>query len=106
MGRTSGEDARYVDCWLRKNGRDIPNSNVRAVLRTNANKDVIVNQTMMQFNAGDVLNVIMAVEKTGEGLRYRGHQDYRQTANPKHNLLNAQNKRSHRWALGKHSKRY
>ena len=68
VGRTTGDDASSVDFWLRKNGRDIPNSNVRAVLRTNENKDVIVNQTMMPFSAGDVLNVMMAVEKTGEGL--------------------------------------
>jgi len=68
VGRTSGDGASSVDFWLRKNNRDIPNSNVRCVLGTNENKDVIVNQTMMPFNAGDVLNVMMAVEKTGEGL--------------------------------------
>jgi len=68
VGRTSGEGARYVDFWLRNNNRDIANSNVRCVLRTNENKDVIVNQTMMPFQAGDVINVMMAVEKTGEGL--------------------------------------
>ncbi len=68
VGRTSGDGASYVDFWLRRNDRDIPNSNVRCVLRTSENKDVIVNQTMMQFKAGDVLNVMMAVEKTGEGL--------------------------------------
>jgi hypothetical protein len=68
VGRTSGSEPRYVDFWLRKNGNDIPNSNVRAVLRSNEDKDVIVNQTMMPFNAGDVLNVMMAVEKAGEGL--------------------------------------
>ena len=68
VGRTSGSDSRYVDFWLRKNGVDIANSNVRAVLRTSQDKDVIVNQTMMPFNAGDVLNVMMAVEKTGDGL--------------------------------------
>ncbi|MDH3736848.1 MAG: hypothetical protein OEQ94_07495 [Nitrosopumilus sp.] len=68
VGRISGDGASSVDFWLRKNNRDIPNSNVRCVLRTNENKDVIVNQTMMPFNAGDVINVMMAVEKTGEGL--------------------------------------
>jgi len=68
VGRTSGSEASSVDFWLRKNNRDIPNSNVRAVIRTKENKDVIVNQTMMSFNAGDVLNVMMAIEKTGEGL--------------------------------------
>jgi len=68
VGRTSGDGARYVDFWLRRNGKDIGNSNVRCVLQSNENKDVIVNQTMMPFSAGDVINVMMAVEKTGEGL--------------------------------------
>jgi len=68
IGRKSGDEPRYVDFWLRKNGVDIANSNVRAVLNTSENKDVIVNQTMMPFNSGDILNVMMAVEKTGEGL--------------------------------------
>ena len=68
VGRNSGDEPSFVDFWLRKNGRDIPNSNVRCVLRTNESKDVIVNQTMMPFSAGDTLNVMMAVEKTGEGL--------------------------------------
>ena len=68
VGRTSGGEARFVDFWLRKNGADIPNSNVRCTIKENNDKDVIVNQTMMPFKAGDVLNVMMAVEKTGEGL--------------------------------------
>jgi len=68
VGRTSGSEARSVDFWLRKNGTDIPNSNVRITLRNSDHKDVIVNQIMMPFKAGDVLNMMMAVEKTGEGL--------------------------------------
>lgn len=68
IGRLSGTKPRYIDFWLRRNGKDIPNSNVRAVLRDQENKDVIVNQTMMPFNRGDVINVMMSVEKTGEGL--------------------------------------
>lgn len=68
VGRTSGNGQGFVDFWLRKNGRDIPNSNVRCTIRSTEDKDVIVNQTMMPFSAGDVLNVMMAVEKTGEGL--------------------------------------
>jgi len=68
VGRTSGNGASSVDFWFRKNGMDIANSNVRCVLRTNENKDVLVNQTMMPFQSGDVINVMMAVEKTGEGL--------------------------------------
>jgi len=68
VGRTSGNDARSVDFWLRKNGTDIANSNVRCTIKNGDDKDVIVNQTMMPFKSGDVLNVMMAVEKTGEGL--------------------------------------
>jgi len=68
VGRTSGNEAASVDFWLRKNGTDIANSNVRCTITNGSDKDVIVNQTMMPFKAGDVLNVMMAVEKTGEGL--------------------------------------
>ncbi len=68
VGRKSGNGPSSIDFWLRKNDVDIPNSNVRVVIGTNESKDVIVNQTMMTFNAGDVINVMMAVEKTGEGL--------------------------------------
>ena len=68
VGRTSGNKPSSVDFWLRKNGTDIANSNVRLSITNETDKDVIVNQTMMPFAAGDVLNVMMAVEKTGEGL--------------------------------------
>jgi len=68
VGRTSGTNARYVDFWLRKNGKDISNSNVRYVVGTSGDKDVIVNQTMMSFNSEDVLNVMMSVEVADEGL--------------------------------------
>jgi len=68
IGRLSGDTPGYIDFWLRKNGSDIPNSNVRATITTNEDKDVIVNQTMMSFNAGDVLNVMMAISQAGEGL--------------------------------------
>ncbi len=68
VGRTSGSAASSVDFWLRKNGTDMANSNVRCTITDEKDKDVIVNQTMTPFKAGDVLNVMMAVEKTGEGL--------------------------------------
>jgi len=68
IGRLSGDTPAYIDFWFRKNNTDIPNSNVRATLRNSEDKDVIVNQTMMSFNAGDVLTVMMAVSKTGDGL--------------------------------------
>jgi hypothetical protein len=69
VGRKSGNGgSSSIDFWFRKNGQDIPNSNVRASLGDDGQKDVIVNQAMMPFQAGDVINVMMAVEKTGEGL--------------------------------------
>jgi len=68
VGRLTGNSTCHVDFWLRKNGTDIPNSNVRATITTSEDKDVIINQTMMSFNAGDVLNVMMAVSKAGVGL--------------------------------------
>jgi hypothetical protein len=68
IGRLSGDTPGHIDFWLRKNSTDIPNSNVRATIATSGDKDVIVNQIMMSFNAGDVLNVMMAVSKVGEGL--------------------------------------
>jgi hypothetical protein len=68
VGRKSGNGPGSVDFWLRKNQNDIANSNVRLTIRDDDHKDVIVNQMMMPFQAGDVLNVMMAVERTGEGL--------------------------------------
>ena len=68
VGRISGNGPGNVDFWLRKNQDDIPNSNVRCTIRDDNHTDVIVNQTMSPFKAGDVLNVMMAVDKTGEGL--------------------------------------
>lgn len=68
IGRTSGTEPRYVDIWLRKNDTDIPHSNVRLVIRTKEDKDVIINQTMMPFNRDDIINIVMSVEVTDEGL--------------------------------------
>ena len=68
VGRVSGDGPGHVDFWLRKNGMDIPNSNVRCTIKTDDDKDVVVNQTMSAFKKGDVLNIMMAVDKTGEGL--------------------------------------
>jgi len=68
VGRTSGTKERYVDIWLRRNGKDIPDSNVRNVMGASGDKDVIVNQTIMSFDGDDVINVMMSVEVADEGL--------------------------------------
>ena len=67
VGRKSGTQDRFVDFWLRKNGTDIPNSNVRAVVNVKS-KDVIINQCMLPFEAGDLVNIMMSVEVPDEGL--------------------------------------
>jgi len=68
VGRISGKEERFVDFWLRKNGTDVANSNVRVVIGDKGSKDVIVNQSMMPFDAGDLINVMMSVEVPDEGL--------------------------------------
>jgi len=68
VGRTSGTGERYVDFWMRRNGKDIPNSNIRLVVGTSGAKDVIVNQIMMSFDSGDLINIMMSVEAANEGL--------------------------------------
>ncbi len=68
VGRQSGTQDRFVDFWLRKNGTDIANSNVRAVVDGKGSKDVIINQTMLPFESGDLINIMMSVEVPDEGL--------------------------------------
>ncbi len=68
IGKTSGNDARWIDFWLRVNNVDVPNSNVRAVLKDQSQKDVIVLQTLTRLNKGDTLNIMMSVETADEGL--------------------------------------
>ena len=68
IGKTSGDQARWIDFWLRVNNVDVPNSNVRAVIKDQCEKDVIVLQVLTRLNEGDTLNIMMSVEATGEGL--------------------------------------
>ncbi len=68
IGKTGGDQAHWIDFWLRVNNVDVPNSNVRAVLKDQGQKDVIVLQVLTRLNEGDTLNIMMSVEKTGEGL--------------------------------------
>jgi len=68
IGKTSGDQARWIDFWLRTNNVDIPNSNVRAVIKDPCQKDVIVLQVLTRLNEGDTLNIMMSVEAAGEGI--------------------------------------
>ena len=68
IGKTGGDKPRWIDFWLRINNVDVPNSNVRAVIKDQCQKDVIVLQVLTRLNEGDTLNIMMSVEVTGEGL--------------------------------------
>jgi len=68
IGKTKGDDARWIDFWLRSNNVDIPNSNIRAVVKDACQKDVIVLQVLTKLNAGDTLNIMMSTETADEGL--------------------------------------
>ena len=68
IGKTGGDQARWIDFWLRVNNVDVPNSNVRAVIKDKDQKDVIVLQVLTRLNEGDTLNIMMSVEATGEGI--------------------------------------
>ena len=68
IGRKRGNTSRYLDIWLRKNGEDIPNSNIRANLHHGTSKDVIVNQSMIPLFREDELQIMMSVETANEGM--------------------------------------
>ena len=68
VGKLKGDNARWIDFWLRTNNVDIPNSNIRAVIKDACQKDVIVLQVLTKLNAGDTLNIMMSTETADEGV--------------------------------------
>ena len=68
VGKLSGDQSRWMNFWLRVNNVDLPNSNIRYTIKENHQKDVIILQVLTRLNEGDTLNIMMSVEKTGEGL--------------------------------------
>ncbi len=68
IGKLKGNDARWLDFWLRVNNVDVPNSNVRAVVKDACQKDVIVLQVLTRLNDGDTLNIMMSTETGDEGI--------------------------------------
>ena len=67
--KTSGGTNRFIDFWLRRNNIDVPNSNIRSTIKSNSETDVIVSHVVTAtFKAGDILNIMMSVEVTGNGI--------------------------------------
>ena len=70
-GRDSGKEMRFVDLWLRVNGKDLPNSNVRYGAPSNlfaGDTLVLVSQSIVPMKKGDVLNVMLSVNGAEAGL--------------------------------------
>jgi len=71
VGRKSGSLLRFIDLWLRVNGKDLPNTTVRASAPASlfvGDTYVLVVQAVIPFKKGDVLNVMQAVNAEDEGL--------------------------------------
>ena len=68
IGKLNGEQPRWIDFWLRANDVDVPNSNIRYTFNDTPQKDVIILQVLTRLNQGDILNIMMSVEVTGEGI--------------------------------------
>ncbi len=74
VSKLAGNKPRWIDFWIRVNNVDIPNSNVRAVLKDPAITDVIITQVVTHLNKGDMLDIMMAVEVADEGLGIEAFQ--------------------------------
>lgn len=71
IGRESGALIRFVDLWLRQDGKDMPNSNVRGATPSKLFFDdtyVLVTQAVAPFRDGSVINVMMSVSADVGGL--------------------------------------
>ena len=82
VGKIEGNRNRWIDFWLRLNGKDMYNSNIRRVLTNKEEKDVISLNAVTDLNKGDVLNIMMAAETNDEGLRIEYMQPENQPAIP------------------------
>jgi len=68
VGKTDGISNRWIDFWLRVNNVDLPNSNIRRVLTSNHEKDVIAMNVVTDLNKEDILQIIMSAETDNEGI--------------------------------------
>ena len=59
IGRLSGETNDYIDFWLRKNNQDIPNSNVRANIKSKEDQIKIVKQKEGVFTVHEKVTILL-----------------------------------------------
>jgi hypothetical protein len=68
ISKLSGYIPRWIDYWVRINGRDVPNSNIRSVLQMPDEKTVVMLNLVWPMNKGDIVNIMMALEVITDGL--------------------------------------
>lgn len=71
VGRKSGSLLRFIDLWLRVNGKNLPNTTVRASAPASlfvGDTYVLIVQAVIPLKKGDVLNVVQSVSAEDEGL--------------------------------------
>lgn len=71
VGRKSGSLLRFIDLWLHVNGKNLPNTTVRASAPASlfvGDTFVLITQAVIPLKRGDVLNVMQSVSVENEGL--------------------------------------
>lgn len=68
IGKTTGTIPRWIDFWVRVNGRDLPNSNIRCVIQDPAEKIAVMLNVVWGLNKKDIVNIIMTKETIVDGL--------------------------------------
>ena len=68
IGRVKGEKPAWLDFWLRINGVDVPNSNIRYSSIHHKQQDVALLQVVTHLGKTDTINIMMSVENLEDGL--------------------------------------
>lgn len=68
VGRERTSPNSWIDFWLRINGVDVPNSNIRFSSVNHDQKDVTMTQCVTHLGKTDHLNIMMSVSNLEDGL--------------------------------------
>ncbi len=68
ISKSSGYIPRWIDFWVRINGKDVSNSNIRCVLQMPDEKTVTMVNLVAAMNKRDVINITMALETITDGI--------------------------------------
>ena len=68
IGKLSGVIPRWIDFWVRVNGIDVLNSNIRCVIQDPGEKIAVMLNLVWSLNKKDIVNIMMAKETNVDGL--------------------------------------